>query len=383
MVVTNELNVWANEGGYCSVDELTVFKKDVEDEIKREEELILRVKKRSKGQTLSTLFACVFIFIAVALIFYKPSVLIPWLIVGILLYSYNFIILLIPTTTVEKTKIRDRIDIQKLYIQFKEIAVHLILKKKRLALEVGLTIFFGGMIPLALSFSIIFSIGLVFAINFGFLADTMGTKLAGDIATQIILIILFYVLMLVLEPHAQGITRIARTVRTKLRAARSKNKFEFAALSTVVGGLLIVCAILFFGAILLPGNTLVELISEDDVPFIIDIPDLFTVLVVQLVIMRHFQGITSRWMASSLLKARIEEMKSEVLVPLNRCINGNGKQQGDESVIDLGTIKAKYCGLAIYDITEQNFFGYGSIFLIAPRLRYALDDTVLACASRQ
>jgi hypothetical protein len=330
----------------------------------------LRVTKRSKGQALGTLFACVFIFIAAALIFFKPNVLILWLIVGILLYSYNFIILIIPTTTVEKTKIKDRIDIK-------------IFRKKRLALEVGLTIFFGGMIPLALSFSIIFSIGLVFAINFGFLADTMGPKLAGDIATQIVLIILFYVLMLVLEPHAQGITRIARTVRTKLRAARSRNKFEFAALSTVVAGLLIVCTILFFGAVLLPGNTLVELISEDDFPLIIDIPDVFTVLVIQLVIMRHFQGITSRWMASSLLKARIEEMKSEVLVPLNRCISGNGEQKGDESIVDLETIKAKYCGLAIYDITEQNFFGYGSIFLIAPRLRYALDDTVLACASRQ
>jgi hypothetical protein len=211
----------------------------------------------------------------------------------------------------------------------------------------------------------------------------MGPKLAGDIATQIVLIILFYVLMLVLEPHAQGITRIARIVRTKLKAARTKNKFEFVALSTVVAGLLIVCTILFFGAILLPGNTLFELLSEDDLPFVIDIPDLFAILVVQLVIMRHFQGITSRWMASNLLKARIEEMKSEVLVPLNRCISGKGEQQGDECIVDLGAIKAKYCGLAIYDITEQNFFGYGSIFLIAPRLRYALDDTVLACASRE
>jgi hypothetical protein len=288
---------------------------------------------------------------------------------------------LIPTTTVEKTKIKDRTDIKKLYLQFKELAVHLIIKKKRLALEVGLTIFFGGMIPLALSFSIIFSIGLVFAINFGFLADTMGPKLAGDIATQIVLIILFYVLMLVLEPHAQGITKIAKTVRTKLKAARAKSKLELAALSTVVGGLLIVCAILFFGAILLPGSTLIELISENDVSFNVDLPDLFTVLVVQLVIMRLFQGITSRWMASGLLKARIEEMKSGVLVPLNRCMNDDG-EQSDECVVDLGTIKAKYCGLAIYDITEQNFFGYGSIFLIAPRLRYALDDTVLACASR-
>jgi hypothetical protein len=168
-----------------------------------------------------------------------------------------------------------------------------------------------------------------------------------------------------------------------LKEAHSKNKLEFAVLSTGVGGLLIVCAILFFGAILLPGSTLIQLISEDDMPLIIDIPDLFTVLVVQLVIMRHFQGITSRWMASSLLRARIDEMKSEVLLPLNMYINGDEGGNGNEHTVDLEGIKAKYCGLVIYDITEQNFFGYGSIFLIAPRLRYALDDTVLACANQE
>ncbi len=317
------------------------------------------------------------------MIFLKPSILLLWLVVGILLYSYNFIILLIPTTTVEKTKIKDRIDIQQLYVQFKEVATHLIFRKRRLAIEVGLTIFFGGMIPLALGFSIIFSIGLIYAVNFGFLTNAISTKLAGDIATQIILILLFYMLMLVLEPQAQGITRIAKTARMKLKEARSNNKLDFALLSILVGGMLTVSVILFFGAILLPGNTLLELLSENDIPFIIDIPDLFSVLVVQLVIMRHFQGVSSRWMATSLLKARIEELKKEVLEPLNRRINDDGKLSEGVYIPDLGALKTKYCGLAIYDITEQNFFGYGSIFLIAPRLRYALDDAVLACASRE
>jgi hypothetical protein len=375
------LNIWRTEGGYCSSDELTTFRKEVENEIKREEGLILRVKSKSKGQTLGTLLACVFILIGVELIFLKPSLLLLWLVVGILLYSYNFIILLIPTTTVEKTKIKDRLDIQKLYIQFKEIVTHLIFRRRRLAIEVGLTVFFGGMVPLALSFSIIFSIGLVYAINFGFLSNTISAKLAGDIASQIVLILLFYVLMLILEPHAQGITRIAKAIRIRLKEARSNNKLEFKFLSVVVGGMLFVCAILFFGAILLPGNTLLELLSEHDVPLNITILDLFSVLVAQLVIMRHFQGISSRWMALNVLKARIEELKNDVLEPLNRNINDDGIQSLDTFIPDLGTLKSKYCGLVIYDIAEQSFFGYGSVFLVAPRLRYALNDAVLACAN--
>ena len=122
----------------------------------------MKVKSRSKGQALGTILAGFFVLVAVALIFLKPSLLILWLIIAILLYSYNFIILLIPTTTVEKTHIKDRIDVGQLSAQFKEIATHLILRKRRLAVEVGLTIFFGGMVPLALSFSIIFAVGLVF-----------------------------------------------------------------------------------------------------------------------------------------------------------------------------------------------------------------------------
>jgi hypothetical protein len=374
--------MWGEEGGYCSADELTAFRKEVEDEIKREEGLILKVKSRSKGQGLGTILACAFIVIAAVLIYLKPSVLLLWLVIGILLYSYNFVILLIPTTTVEKTKIKDRIDVEKLYGQFKEIAIHLIFKKRRLALEVGLTVFFGGMVPLALSFSVIFAIGLIYAINFGFLTNIIGMKLAGDIATQIVLILLFYALMLVVEPHAQGITRIAKAIRMKIKEARTKSRLEFTVFSILVAGLLLVCAILFFGAILLPGNTLFELLSADELPFAIDLPDLIIVLVSQLVIMRHFQGISSRWMALGILKARIEEMKRQVLGPLNRCINGDEKNPEGEYIADLGAIKTEYCGLAIYDITEQNFFGYGSIFLVAPRLRYALDDAVLACASR-
>ena len=92
-----------------------------------------------------------------------------------------------------------------------------------------------------------------------------------------------------------------------------------------MGGLLIVCTILFFGAILLPGNTLFEILSADELPIAIDIPDLLAVLVIQLVIMRHFQGMSSRWMALSILKARIEEMRKAVLEPLVRCIDGGAE----------------------------------------------------------
>lgn len=283
----------------------------------------------------------------------------------------------------EKTKIKDRIDVGQLTAQFKEIATHLILRRRRLAVEVGLTIFFGGMVPLALSFSVIFVVGLVFAINFGFLTNVISMQLAWDIVLQIIFILLFYVLMLVLEPHSQGITRIARNIRDKLSDARANSRPKFVLLSAMVSLLLLVCVILFFGAILLPGNTLVELLSTDDLPLIVEIPDLLTVTIAQLVIMRHFQGVSSRWMALSLLRTRIDAMKKDVLEPLNRCINDDGKDPENEYIADLGKMKTEYCGLAIYDITEQNFFGYGSIFLIAPRLRYALDDAVLACASQE
>ncbi len=107
------------------------------------------------------------------MLFLHPNFLLLWLVGALLLYSYNFVFLLIPTSTTKKTSMRERIDLEKQWSQFKDVARHLIVNRKGLALEMAFTVFLGGMVPLALNFTVIFGVGLVFALNYGILSHAI------------------------------------------------------------------------------------------------------------------------------------------------------------------------------------------------------------------
>ena len=112
--------------------------------------------------------------------------------------------------------------------QFKEIARHLIINRKGLALEMGLTVFLGGMVPLALSFTVIFGVGLAFAMDYGILSNAIDLAVTNAIIIQIVLILLFYVLLMFFAPHTQGMTKIFRhfstSSRRRARAARWRSR---------------------------------------------------------------------------------------------------------------------------------------------------------------
>ena len=92
----------------------------------------------------------------------QNSLFIVWLIIAILLYSYNFLILLIPTTT-QRIRPEDK-DLSPMIDKKRSwLAVRLLLKKRKLAIEIGLTVLLGGIVPLSLSFSIIFGLAMFFA----------------------------------------------------------------------------------------------------------------------------------------------------------------------------------------------------------------------------
>jgi hypothetical protein len=91
--------------------------------------------------------------------------------------------------------------------------------------------------------------------------------------------------------------------------------------------------------------------------------------------MRHFQGIMSRWMAVNLLKNRLVDLNKEVLIKLDALEPAPEGKDKDAALLEL---KRKYYSIAIYDIIEQDIFGYSPIYMVGPRLRYVLDDRVIA-----
>jgi membrane protein implicated in regulation of membrane protease activity len=367
----------ASETADESTDEVAAFRKEVEEEVVFEEATLKKLSKSRKRDSLGHILAVCLIAILIILIFTRPYFFLLWLIVGILLYSYNFIIILIPTTT-KRIRPYEKGILRNLDTDHKWLAIKLLLKKKRLAIEIGLTVFLGGMVPLALSFSIIFGIGLFFALNFGFLIHLIDWQVAFVIASQIVFILLFYMTMVALEPQAQGIMRIALTYKERIGEARSRGRMALITIVMFIIALVMLITMISLGAILFPGFTLVTTLNALRIPEGIDIPVIFFVILAQLVVMRHFQGVASRRMAVGLLHKRIERLKGEVLAPLEAWTKEEKHvdEKGHDS--QFRAIKKNYYSIAIYDIIEQDIFGLLPIYLVAPRLRYVLNDKVLS-----
>ena len=81
-------------------------------------------------------------------------------------------------------------------------------------------------------------------------------------------------------------------------------------------GLITVAAVLVVGAMLLPGFIIPTFFSDLALFPTVDIILILFVLISRLIIMRHFQGTTSRRMAIDLLKRRMAHIEKDVLFNL-------------------------------------------------------------------
>ena len=354
-------------------EDLSSFRQEVANEISSREGKLHKIQEHRTGGVLGHLVALGLISIIIFLIFQQYSVFILWLIIAILLYSYNFVILLVPTTT---GIIRpDDKDVAPIIIKERKwFAVRLLLKNRKLAIEIGLTVLLGGIVPLALSFSIIFGIAMFFVLYFGFFSHIIADQTTIFIVIQIALVLLFYIMMLIIEPQAQGFTRIARSFRQKLNAARSKGRTAYLVVILAMIVVISVVVVLVVGAMMLPGFLLPALFDDLKLFSIIDLPMIFLVFVSQLLIMRHFQVILSRRMAVKLLKERLDELNREVLAKLDDL---DSVKEGDRKEARLEDLKRRFYSIAIYDLIGSDIFGHFPVYLVGLRLRYVLDEDVI------
>ena len=355
-------------------EDLNSFKKEVSAEIASEERMLHELQTPTSNDVYGHLISVGLIVLIAALIFRQNSIFILWLIIAILLYSYNYLIFFIPTT-VESIRPDDK-DVAPILIKERKwFALRLLLKKRRLAIEIGLTILLGGVLPLSLSFSIIFGLGLFFALYFGFFTTIIAPETINFIVIQIILIILFYGMMQIIKPQAQGITKIGRSFSNKLNLARKKGKAAYFVVVLTMASVIYVAGVLVFGAMILPGLLLPPLLENLNLFSTIDIPMMVLVFVIQLVIMRHFHGIISRRMAVKRLKNRLLDFNNDVMSGLNELESFRDGEKKEDILEDL---KSRFYSIAIYDLIEQDIFGYSRIYLFGLRLRYMLDEEVIA-----
>jgi hypothetical protein len=347
---------------------------EVIEEIESEERMLEKLAKPPKRLMLGYTLTLILILISIILIILYPGAAIAWFIISFILYSFNFIILFLPTTRKGKKDESCRRDIGWDALQ----PIKFLLKKKsKLAVEVGLTMFLGGMVPLALSFFVLFGIGFFLAFYFAFMVAEIDSGLAWSVIIQVLVIILFFVVMILVRPDAQGLTRMARSFRNRLEIARQSSRWRAIAIVFAIGLTVVGLSMLFVGAILLTGGVLAQVIGEGGR---IGINFLFIIIisVAELVILRHFQVVSSRKMAKTLLKKRLQILRNDVLEPLVDLLE-QGKYADKESYDkeEFERIKINFFNVVIYAVFELNLFGYSPIYIVGPNVKYLIDERVL------
>jgi hypothetical protein len=363
----------------CRVsDDVLGFRDDVVKQREEEISLLGRLSRPVPHAKRGDAIVILMLAFSIALMLAVPITILIWLVVGILLYSYNFIILLLPTT-VERSRPEETRALRKMGVKETWPAIRLLLKKKFLAIEIGITLYLGGMVPLSVSFTIILGLGIFMTIYYALVAGGLELSFAFLVVVQLVFIIGFYLFVALLAPQEQGVTRLARTFMRRMEAAREGEGRSPLMVYLIVAVVIVVAIVLVFGAVLLPGITLVAILVQVDDWGWGSIAILIFVAWVQLVVMRHFQSESSRKIVVIILEERIRRMKEEVLVPLETwtddglCLDRAGFHQGFK------TLKKNFYSLAVYDIIRLDLFGLSPVYLVGPRLRYVLNDKVLEC----
>ncbi len=124
-------------------ESLSSFKKEVSTEIAINKRMLNDLQTPTSNDKYGHLVSVGLLVLAAFLIFQQNSVFILWLIIAILFYSYNFIIFFIPTT-IESIRPDDD-DVAPILIKERKwFAIRLLLKKRKLAIEIGLTVLLAG-----------------------------------------------------------------------------------------------------------------------------------------------------------------------------------------------------------------------------------------------
>jgi hypothetical protein len=363
----------------CRVsDDVLGFRDEVGKQREEERSLLSKLSQPTPHAKRGDAIVILLLAVSVVLMLLVPIAILLWLVVGILLYSYNFIILLLPTT-MERNRPEETQALRRMGIKGAWPAITLLLKKKFLAIEIGITLYLGGMVPLSVSFTIILGLGILMTAYYALVAGGLQLSFAFLVVVQLVFIIGFYLFVVLLAPQEQGVTRLARTFKRRIEAAREGEGRSPWRVYLIVAVVIIVAIVLVFGAVLLPGITLVAIMVQVDDWGWGSIAILIFVAWVQLVVMRHFQSESSRKIVVIILEERIRRMKEEVLDPLETWTDGGLCLDRDGFHEAFKTLKKNFYSMAVYDIIRLDLFGLSPVYLVGPRLRYVLNDKVLEC----
>ena len=352
-------------------DKVAAFLADASAELNGQQGLRALVREEARHQWRRALPPLALMLLSAVLILQYPRALLGWFIACLFLYSWNFIFLLIPS--------RDGNGRPKGMAGggWKRgwKAIGKLLSKPKLAVEIGLTLFLGRMVPLTIGFTLILGTGLAVLVCLVLNDYTAVAGLAHLIALQVIMIITFYALVNALEPQSQGISAIARSWKRRMGEAKGRGRLASFLVKAAAVGIVVVVAVLFIGAMVLPGFTFLTLLMSLEGLSAWDLLLLIGLFAEQTWLMRSFQSIMSRRMALQLLNVRIDKLE-ELVERANGLLVSGGEELDWHSALD--ALLREYLSMMVYDLYRLDLLGHLPVYIVGPRKKYALDERALS-----
>lgn len=354
-------------------DMVLAFTVEASTELSQQQDLLSMVRKEGNHRFRKALLPLALILISSVIMLVYPKALFIWFIISLFLYSYNFLFLMLPTTS-ERSRPKRNGFAGRPGSDHKWLAFKLLLRNRRLAVDMSFILFLGRMVPLTISFTIIMGLGMSILIYLVLTASTVADGLTWLIVIQVLLILLFYILVNILRPQAQGISALAESWKRRLGAARFRGRASYILARLAVLGVVATSVTLFIGAMIFPGITLVTLLSSMSSFSIYDLMLAIVLFVVQLWVMRSFQSLMSCRMVIKLLYVRIDKL--EELLGIAKAIDTSGEVELERTE-KFQSLLAEYYSMMVYDIFRMDFFGRAPVYLVGPRLKYVLNEKAI------
>ncbi len=354
-------------------DSVLSFSEEARAELARQQDLLELVKEERRKQWRGTIVPLLLLVLTGVLIFQYPKALWSWFIASLVLYSWNFLFLLLPTTR-KGVQNSGNVVKQRKSKEQRRLAYRRLLGKPKLTIEIIITLFLGRMVPLTIGFTLILGLGLIVLIGFVLTDYKAVAGLARLIITQVVLIFIFYTLVNFLEPQTQGVSEIARSWKKRMGAAKLKGRTASFIVKSAAVAVLVTVAIIFIGALVIPGYTFLTLLTSLKDYGILDVLLFIGIFLEQFWIMRTFQSVMSSRMAHHVLNSRIDNLQ-ELVVRANGI---SSMTEEDLARCDaLQAVTREFYSLMLYDVYRIDLFGRSPVYLIGPRKKYVFDEKVL------
>ncbi len=295
----------------------------------------------------------------------QPGYAIYWVVSSFILLMVNPFILMLPT---EKGSLvfpdtKKKADFHKL---LHEAALSAgTIKRERVSYAQAVwDLFFMNCQPIAPGFIILFVANMILAATGAFLTGGFEQRSGIIIIVQSLAIIAFYGGILYVRPYSPGFFNSMIGVKTDLSRKIHTNWQDAFKLILIVAFGAAFTGVIFLGALLFPGRTLVNIMELENFVLATSLVPLFLIFISQLVILRYFQGRYSR----TLLLRMSEYWKQFLEEKIVANVQNLPPEPEPDSERDLESLEKAFIRINMFKIDYQDFAGLFPVWMIVPNM---------------